>query len=624
MRFFFLLLVGHLLFAQDYFLPLKNFYGLSSTFGDMRSRHLHYGLDFRTRESINKPVYAVADGYVFRIFVGHYGYGKAIYIKHPDGKMSVYAHLDRFAPEIDQYVFQKQKEKRKFQQNLFLPKHKFPVKKGQIIGFSGNTGASSGPHLHFEIRNKNETLENPLKYLKISDPYAPRIVRIALQPLSSDARIEGKFQKIVVETNGSKENKEVFKVQGTFGVEFSAYDKMPSSKPYLGIYSAKLFLDDSLIFAYKMDTFAFRQAGYILAHYDYKYKIQNDKYLQKLYKNFSVNLLPIYLREKDGKIRLQDTAKHRIKILVSDFSGNIASYSFFVQKQPSYLPRPYFPKPLIVKPEFLYYYFNAGHLLLKMKYPADSVRLVFKDSTTLLLDNYYQEKIFYHYLFRLDGKRIPAFAVSFSPLGNDTLFFDFQEYAFPNQEKIFIPDKDTKIHIAKQSLLDTILFRFSRTEQGELRVHSIFEPVLKPYTLCEKVPDTKHYALMEHKPSGKDDYVDNHFYSNEYCCVKSKRFGKFSVFKDTEPPRITALNLHKYRKLFRYKDCLYFKISDKSEVAPYSVRAFADGKWVLCEFYDYQKIIRIPLRYLPENTRKITLYARDNLGNQVRKDFYLR
>ncbi len=620
MRVSIFLLLCSLLFSQNYILPLQRFYGLSSVFGDMRSRHLHYGLDFRTGESINKPVYAVEKGYVFRVFVGHYGYGKAVYIKHPDGNITVYAHLDRFAPELDKYVFRKQSEARKFQQNLFPPKHLFQVKKGELIGFSGNTGSSSGPHLHFEVRNKNETLVNPLKFLKLKDPYPPRIVRIALQPLSSNARIKGSFRKFIIETN--KKFSDTIALQGQFGVEFTAYDKMPASKPYLGIYSAKLFLDDSLVFSYVMDTFSFWQADYVLAHYDYAYKIKTDKYLQKLYIN-SENFLPVYPPNLSGILKLHDLKVHTLKLIVSDFAGNQASYFLKIRKEENFFPKPVFPKPLIVKPELTHFYFEAKHLIVRSKYATDSLKIFFRDSTALQLTNYFSEKIYYHYLFRLDGKRIPAYAVGYSPLGNDTLFFDFQGYVFPKDAKVFIPDEQIKIHITKKSLLDTALLRFSKTDK-EFRVHSIFVPVVKPYTLCVKVPDPRSYALIEHKPSGKLDYVDNHYYSNGYCCVKSKRFGTFSVFKDTAPPKITALNLHKYGKLFRYKDCLYFKISDKSEVAPYSVRAFADGKWVLTEFYDYQKIIRIPLRYLPENSRRITLYAKDNLGNQVRKTFYLR
>ena len=162
---------------------------LSATFGELRPNHLHAGLDIKTQAVEGKKIYAVADGYVSRIGVSPYGYGNVLYITHYDGYTSVYAHLQRFSGEIAKYVKQYQYKNKTFAAQIFPDKDKFPVKKGDLIAYSGNSGGSGGPHLHFEIRHTDsEKPVNPLYFgYQIEDNVKPMILGASVYPVGDEA-----------------------------------------------------------------------------------------------------------------------------------------------------------------------------------------------------------------------------------------------------------------------------------------------------------------------------------------------------------------------------------------------------------------------------------------------------
>ena len=145
--------------------PVKIPLLLSANFGELRIDHFHSGLDIKTQGVTGKEVVAAASGYIYRISVSPGGFGKALYIRHPSGYSTVYGHLDRFTPEIEEYVKAQQYEKKSYLVTLFPAKDKFPVKQGELIAYSGNSGSSAGPHLHYEIRkSESEIPVNPLLF----------------------------------------------------------------------------------------------------------------------------------------------------------------------------------------------------------------------------------------------------------------------------------------------------------------------------------------------------------------------------------------------------------------------------------------------------------------------------
>lgn len=308
---------------------------LSASFGDIRKDHFHTGIDIRTNEKTGYKVYAAAEGYVSRIKVSPYGYGRALYVTHPGGYMTVYGHLDRFTRAIDEYVRAKQYAEKKFEVEIFPGPEVFSFKQGEVIAFSGNSGGSSGPHLHFEIRDAHgETFPlNPARFLHLADSIPPAITGLYVYSLSSSAEIYP--QAIALSTNGKKKNPvtaETIVVRDhMIGLGVSAVDFMDNQKSDLGVYVLQAFMDDQLYFSMKLDRLSFENGRYVNAHVDYRILQQSKTTVRKLFRmNGDHNT--VYEVVKDGgRITLRDTTKHSILIRAGDENGNFSELNFQIK-----------------------------------------------------------------------------------------------------------------------------------------------------------------------------------------------------------------------------------------------------------------------------------------------------
>ena len=339
MRFRFLLcllLITNVLFAQNetnypvYPDPVKFPMYLSATFGELRNNAFHAGIDIKTGGEIGKKVYAVADGYVSRIGVSPYGYGNAVYITHNDGYTSVYAHLEMFNNKIGKYVKQKQLESKSFAQSLYLKQDEIPVKAGEIIGYSGDTGGSGGPHLHYELRDANQRPLNPYFFgFKVNDKVKPAISGIALYPkeLSSVNGFDEATYFKVKNDNGmySVENENI-KVNGTIYFGISTYDQADGSSNKNGVYSIELFADNRLIFNILFDRYSYDETRYINSLIDYK-KFVNDKIRYVRTEIDEYNILDIY-GEKSGYVTVNEGDRVEMKYVVKDYFGNSSTLKF--------------------------------------------------------------------------------------------------------------------------------------------------------------------------------------------------------------------------------------------------------------------------------------------------------
>jgi hypothetical protein len=315
-------------YPQNYFQsPLDIPLYVSGTFGELRPNHFHAGLDLKTQGQEGKRVLAAADGYVSRINVSTTGYGKAIYITHPNGYMSVYAHLQRFNEEIEEYVRKHQYQKQTFEITLYPSSGELFVNQGQTIALSGNTGGSGGPHLHFEIRDQGgERALNPLLFgLPVSDARAPKLFRVKLYEIDQRGFIrEEKSLEITPGPNGIyvPVGRTPIGIHYTFAVGVQGHDNQDGSENNNGIYRVVVKKDDVPFFSFQADGIRFDQSRYINGFIDYAAKKNQGQTFYRLYTPSNYNLDAHPERNDRGVLHITDTNAFDLHIEAIDFHGN--------------------------------------------------------------------------------------------------------------------------------------------------------------------------------------------------------------------------------------------------------------------------------------------------------------
>ncbi len=312
---------------QDYFSnPMEIPLILSGSYGELRSNHFHSGLDIKTQQREGIPIYAPADGYVHRIKVSHYGYGKALYITHPNGYRTVYAHLKNYAGPIQDYVKNKQYAKESYTIELFPEKEVLPVKKGDLIAYSGNSGSSGGPHLHFEIRDSSSRPMNPMLFgIEIPDTKKPIINTIMAYPLSRDAQVNNSQNpvklRLILQNDGSykTENLQAF---GSIGFGISTYDQQNGASNKNGVYEIKAVNNGEEVFKVEFKKFSFAETRYLNRFIDYGHFKTNKSKVQKLFRESNNPLSIISDGADNGILIIEEGLSYIYTIEVLDFKGN--------------------------------------------------------------------------------------------------------------------------------------------------------------------------------------------------------------------------------------------------------------------------------------------------------------
>ncbi len=331
----FLLLSNRLLSQTESFPqypnPVKIPVFLSATFGEIRTNAFHAGVDIRTQGVEGKEVFAVADGFVSRIGVSSFGYGKVLYITHNDGFTSVYAHLSKFNKKIGEFVKDKQYEEKSFAQNIILEEGQFPIKRGDFLGFTGNSGGSGGPHLHYEIRY-TETQEpvNPMFFgLKIKDTKKPCIKGLAIYPLENSS-VNGQNSAVYLDVKNEDNtyfiDNDVFKVNGDIAFGINVFDQADGSNNKNGPYSIELFVEDVLTFSVISYKYSYSETRYVNSLIDYQYfKRNKERFIRTEIDEF--NELKIY-EETNGVINVNQGDTLNIKYVVKDYNDNVSTLDF--------------------------------------------------------------------------------------------------------------------------------------------------------------------------------------------------------------------------------------------------------------------------------------------------------
>ncbi|HMQ00033.1 MAG TPA: M23 family metallopeptidase [Cyclobacteriaceae bacterium] len=593
MRFFHLIaaacFVLHAVQAQEnpaannkYVFPIKpgqqNF--LTGTMGELRTTHFHAGIDIRTEGRIGLPVFATQDGYISRATMSTAGYGNTIYIQHPDGNTSVYAHLDKFHGELAKYVLQEQYRRKSFEINLYFRPGQFVVKRADTIAFFGNSGSSGGPHLHFDIRDSRNDLLNPLSFgfAEIEDRVAPIAEKIALRPLDAYSRVNDKFSRQEFYVQRLSEGNYIIQnpilAQGNIGIELLAHDKLSYSHYRCGINYIEMHIDDELYFAQAIDKISFTEQRYVLAHMNYPVLKSQGNRFHKLYIDDGNALRYYKTNTSKAKLKINEDEEKKVEILMRDAYGNKSILKFKLKG--SKLSDEVIGISNITEASY-----KITDNTLTVFSPGcgeeqEAGLLLYHKGKSYPLDYTYQGKGGQVYLFDLRnylpdsiqvcGKTLVTNLKALVPSTSDYKYFgDFID-----------------LHFTRNALFDTLYlstqYMLDEDKQQEFfgfgdQNHALFKTihiVLKPQLAYSKDKKTAVY-----KSEGKwFSYVGGDW-QNDRISFNTRDFGTYTLLRDEKPPTIERISLNSAGARFKIRD-------DLSGIAKFE--ATINGQWLLMHY----------------------------------------
>lgn len=329
-------------YPQDYFRsPLEIPLYLSGTFGELRGNHFHSGIDIKTNQREGQRVVAVAEGTVVRIKVSPYGFGNALYIRHPNGYTSVYGHLQHFNDQITEYVRATQYAQKSFEVDLYPEGNVFPVNKGDLIALSGNSGGSGGPHLHFEIRDsRTENIINPLLFgFEVKDSQRPDLYNLEVYEFDGPDLVSSYTLNLLNSGSGryNLPGNDLVEVAHLPAFGITAYDRQDGYANKNGPYHIELEIGEEKYYDFRMETFAFSESRYINSHIDFSQKYCCRRNINKLYLDPNNNLSVYGVKKKMNLPELQEDSIYPVTIRVSDVANNVSTVNFRLKYTPDTL-----------------------------------------------------------------------------------------------------------------------------------------------------------------------------------------------------------------------------------------------------------------------------------------------
>ncbi|MDF1671934.1 MAG: M23 family metallopeptidase [Vicingaceae bacterium] len=554
---FLLLVIGFNISAQDtipknYFRsPLGIPLFLAGNFGELRSNHFHSGLDMKTQGKEGFRIYAAADGYVSRIKISPWGYGKTIYIDHPNGYTTVYAHLKGFSGDIAKETKKYQYQKESWEIDWYPADTLMKVKKGDVIAISGNTGGSGGPHLHFEIRETlSEHPVNPLLFgFEIKDNIKPIIRSITLTPLNDTSYVNNKniMQRFIVTgANGVYRLKYSTPINayGEIGIGIETIDKLNGYGNRNGIYTIELQREKETIFKSEMKKFSFDQSRALNSLIDYEYYLKKKVRFQRSYIEPN-NQLSIYAEHKNNGItNFKKGDKFNFKYIVKDTYQNTSGISFVVNGN---VNKSALPQLITQKFDTLFSY-------------------------------------------------------------QDSNFFEKPNISVSIPKGALYKDLPLHFHTA-----DTMLGAITPTYFVHNDYTPLHQPIFVSIKVGRLSEYLRSKATIVHFDSRKRYYARGGEWRNNFITAKSKNFGGFAVMIDTVAPKITPFNIIPNRNMANYKT-LEVKIGDNlSGVKSY--RATIDGKWVIMEYEAKKAKLFHTFDKLPKGKHEFNIEVIDGVGN---------
>ncbi len=639
--------------AGSYLWPTNASRSLASSFAETRANHFHFGIDIRTQQRTGFPCYAVANGYVSRLKVSPYGYGRVLYLQLEDGNMAVYAHLQRFAPEVEKIIHAEQMKNRLFRCELFLPPDQLPFKKGDIVAYTGSSGVGS-PHLHFEMRD-GQGYRNPLPLgFTVPDTIVPVPQRIAFCALSRDGEINDNFHTVMsglvpLSPNHYQVSK-VPSVYGPMGIEISGYDQVDESGNQISFWGLDLYLDGEFFFSTRYDYFKYDEEKQIDLDRDYRLRKLTGDAFHHLWKDPSATVG--FYKKGDGVIdtRNFNPGLHQYEIVLSDFAGNEARVKgrLEFEEQPLYPPVEAYSNFFGFftrrdNPGFGVDHLDRGKSSLKAEFFEDFVLLSVPvpSSTTdfrLTLIEPYEKQI---PLVPTNGRCIGKIPLQPFPSGCWTVELKSNGISdtvawLVNPMKtsggtVVSDDGLFRATFDKNALYRTIYLRVS-DEIAAAENHFVsrvfhLEPDDMPLrgnvAVSIKIPageaQLERLGIYGLSPKGVWKFLDNDRRKVEgYVTGSSPRLERYVMRRDSEPPRVTWLSPAAATSQRRPT----FKLSVRDELSGFddrSVNLMVDGQFVLMEYDpEASTVFGSPDDPLTAGEHQVAMTLRDFCGNETR------
>ncbi len=562
------------IYPRGYFSsPVKHDIELTGTFGELRPNHFHAGIDIRPRRSgVEEPVIAAADGWISRIQVQPSGYGNVLYIDHPNGFTTVYAHLERFTPEVDSFVKFLQYSEEKFELDFSPNTGLFRFAQGQDIGVMGNTGASQGLHLHFEIRRtgSDEAL-NPLLFgFPIADEKAPKFYELKIYHLDDENKTIGgreiylrekarkrrvkkgkKWKTITIAPNPNApyviQNDTIAVSADRIGLGIKAYDSADWSGNTNGIFGLEMYRDGLPSYSFDTECFYFEDTRYINAHIDYTEKLSGGGYFNRCF-SLPGNQLNIYKDKiNNGVITLQTGQQSKIQFVARDIAGNRDTLQFWIK--------------------------CTGNSVVKKGIQKNGARQLCYD----------EDNSFSHGNLKV---HVPAGALY----------------------------ETADIHISESEIKSTLAFSpVYRIHNSATPLHRGIKLTIRPQRF---VPDSLLGKVCIAYRDGRGNLTNcGKEWTQGDLSATAQSFGSFFIFADTVKPTIKPL---RFQKDMQKVNRISFKVSDNMQLDKTMVwRAEVDGKWILMEFDLKSKTL---VHFFDERTAPgehvLKLMVKDKQGNE--------
>jgi murein DD-endopeptidase MepM/ murein hydrolase activator NlpD len=601
---FFLIILSYSVFGQNkipqgyFIMPIApgQISSLSGCFGDIRINHFHAGLDVRTGGVEGKPVYAAADGYISRIKIMNGGYGNALYVTHPNGYTTAYAHLKVFSEEIQAYLVSKQYEQKTWEIDLSLSPNELPVTQRQIIALSGNTGGSGGPHLHFEIRDQAENVLDPalFGFSEITDNISPIIEFISLKCMSKDASINGKFGifnfPVIKSKTGLYTVPANISAKGKIGLEILTYDKTSGSPFRQGVNQINLNVNHENVYNFRLEKMAFYNKLDMNVHVNYEKLITKNQKIHKCYVEPG-NTFDFYkTNEHGGAFDIVD-GENLIEIRVNDVAANNTALIFNINKEadqdekPAVGPLDY---DLKVLDNFVY---------LKIQKAPEEIKniIIVKENEELVL----------------------------SPRANGDFVYDLSD-GLPQNIKVGNAEIKLPINYRLTKNQATINMKYLSADFGNalygdanvkieadgsvLDLYEDIIPLKSPADITWQKSGSvdqkeKYKVYLE---AGKPKFIGGEWDGNKII-FKAKEFGKYQTRYDFDAPYISARTVN--------KDMLSFRISDALSGIK-EIKCHVNEEWTLMN-YEYKSglIWSEKLDKTKPFTGKVVLEVIDNCNN---------